>query len=68
MVVVLILCLQCFDTVDWASGRASGLYKLSDGVGAGVVICLERGTDCLHMHMVQLMPLPSPNPVISCLI
>jgi len=29
-----------------------------------VVICL--GADCLHM--VRLMPLPSPNPVISCLI
>jgi len=28
--------------------------------GAGVVICLERGADCLHV--VQLMPLPSPNP------
>jgi len=31
-----------------------------------VVVCLERGADCLHM--VQLMPLPSPNPIISCLI
>ena len=35
------------------------------GVG-GVVICLEWGADCLHM--VQLMPLPSPNPIVSCLI
>ena len=26
-----------------------------------MVVCLERGADCLHM--VQLMP----NPVISCL-
>ena len=34
--------------------------------GVGVVICLEQGADCLHM--VQLMPLPPPNPVISCLI
>jgi len=25
-------CLQCFDTTGWASGRASGLYKLSDEV------------------------------------
>jgi len=33
--------------------------------GVGVVICLERGADCLHM--VQLMPLPSPNLTISCL-
>ena len=32
----------------------------------GVVICLQQGADCLHM--VQLMPLPSKNPVISCLI
>ena len=31
-----------------------------------MVICLERGADCLHM--VQLMPLPSPNPIISYLI
>jgi len=31
-----------------------------------VVICPERGADCLHM--VHLMPLPSPNPLISCLI
>jgi len=35
------------------------------GVG-GVVICLEWGADCLHM--VQLMPLLSPNPIVSCLI
>jgi len=34
--------------------------KLSDGVRVGVVICLERGSDCLHM--VQLMPLhPQPH-------
>jgi len=29
--------------------------KLSGGVLAGMVICLERGAD---LHMVQLMPLP----------
>ena len=34
--------------------------------GVGVVICVERGADCLHM--AQLMPLPSENPIISCLI
>ena len=22
------ICLQCFDTVGWAAGRASGLYKM----------------------------------------
>jgi len=32
----------------------------------GVVICLEWGVD--RLHMVQMMPLPSPNPIISCLI
>ena len=31
-----------------------------------MVICLERGADFLLM--VQLIPLPSPNPIISCLI
>ena len=30
-----------------------------------VVICLERGADCLRI--VHLMPLPSQNPIISCL-
>jgi len=28
----LTFCLQCFDAVGWAAGRASGLKKLSDGV------------------------------------
>ena len=31
-----------------------------------MVACLERGADCLHM--VQLMPLPSQNPIVSYLI
>ena len=48
------ICLQCFDTVGWVAGRASGLYK-TEWWGAGVVICLERGAD---LHMAQLMPLP----------
>ena len=30
----------------------------------GAVICLEQETNCLHI--VQLMPLPSQNPIISC--
>ena len=60
------MCLQCFDTVGWVSEKASGLEKLSDEVyRVGVVICLQRCADCLHM--VQLMPLPSQNPIISCL-
>jgi len=32
----------------------------------GLVICLQWGADCLNM--VQLMPLPSLNPIISCII
>jgi len=34
--------------------------------GVEVVVCQERGTDCLHM--VQLMPLSSEDPIISSLI
>jgi len=48
-----LLCLQCFDAVGWAAGRASGLHT-------GVVICLERGAD---LHMAQLMTLPL---TVSC--
>jgi len=44
-------CLQCFDAVGWAAGRASGL----EWWGAGVVVCLEQGAD---LHKAQLMPLP----------
>ena len=32
--------------------------------GVGVVICLERGADCLLM--VQLVPLPFPSPIMWC--
>jgi len=41
------MCLQCFDTVGWATGRASACKK-TEWWGAGMVICLERGAD-LHM-------------------
>ena len=47
------VCLQCFDTVGWAAGMASGLQQ-TVWWGAGVVICLERGAG---LHMAQLMPL-----------
>jgi len=56
---VYVVCLQCFDAVGWAAGRASGLYK-TEWWGAGMVICLERGAD---LHMVQPMPLPL---AVSC--
>ena len=43
-------------------GRQEGhpACKKLEWWGAGVVICLERGTD---LHMVQLMPLPL---TVSC--
>jgi len=53
------LCLQCFDAVGWATGRASGQWW-----GAGVVICLARGA-YLHMptwshcHSLSLAPVKS---------
>ena len=53
------ICLQCFDAVGWATGRASGLVK-TEWWGAGMVICLEQGAD---LHMAQLMPLPL---TVSC--
>jgi len=52
-------CLQCIDTVAWASQRASGLQK-TEWWGVGVVICLEQGADCLQM--VQLLPLHPKTP------
>jgi len=48
------MCLQCFDAVGWAAGRAS------EWRGAGMVIYMERGAD---LHMAQLMPLPL---TVSC--
>ena len=42
-----LICLQCFDAVGWAAGRASGLKK-TEWWGAGVVIYLEQGAD-LHI-------------------
>jgi len=46
-------CLQCFDAVGWAAGRASPVK--TEWWGAGMVICLERVAD---LHMAQLMPQP----------
>jgi len=37
-------CLQCFDAVGWAAGRASGLQK-TEWWGAGMVICPERDAE-----------------------
>jgi len=56
--------LQCFGTVGWSSGEYPACKN--EWRGVGVVISLEQGADCLRM--VQLMPLPSQNPIVSCLI
>jgi len=59
IVAYVLQCLQCFDDVGWAAGRASGLKKTERWV-AGMVICLERGAD---LHMAQPVPLPV---TVSC--
>jgi len=50
-------CLQCFDTVGWVSGGATGLSKI-EWWGAGVVIWLEQGANCMwsswcHCHPIS---------------
>jgi len=59
LITVMIFCLQCYDAVGWAAGRASGLEK-TEWWGAGMVICLQRGADLL---MAQLLPMPL---TVSC--
>ena len=55
------MCLQCFVAVGCAAGRGGHpVCKKTERWGAGVVICLERGTD---LHTAQLMPLPL---TVSC--
>ena len=44
--------LQCFDAVGWAT-EGNPACKKTEWLGAGVVICLERGAD---LHMAQWMP------------
>ena len=59
----LYLCLQCFDAVGWAAGRASGLKKLSGGVLAWLSVWSEVQT-CIwpswcHCHSLSLAPVKS---------
>jgi len=53
-------CLQCFDTVGWASGRASGLERFK-WCGVGLVFCPERGADCLHVVPAVATAIPKPH-------
>jgi len=48
----------------WLSNRKSIWPVKTEWRSVGVVIRPKRGADCLHM--VHLMPLPSPNLIISC--
>ena len=50
-IVLVTICLQCFDAVGWV---ASGLWK-TEWWDAGMVMCPGQGAD---LHMAQLMPLP----------
>ena len=40
------ICLQCFDAVGWAAGKA-------EWWGAGVVVCLEQGADNSMIYTVS---------------
>jgi len=60
---VMVAFIELIDTVGWASERAFSLKKLSDEVLMWLYDWGGKG--CLHM--VQLMPLPSRNLIISCL-
>ena len=55
------LCLQCFDTVGWASGRTSSLSKLSDEV-------LMYEARCTLFAYGPVDATASQNPIISCII
>jgi len=56
------LCFFTFSALTLLVGRQEGhpACKKTERWGAGMVICLERGTD---LHMAQLMPLPL---TVSC--
>ena len=61
--VLLFLCLQCFDAVGWATGRASGLKKLSGGVLTWLFVWSEMQT-CIwpswcHCHSLSLASVKS---------
>jgi len=56
-------CLQCFDTVGWVAGRASGVKKLSGEVLAWLSVWNEVQTCILpsrcHCHSLSLAPVKS---------
>ena len=51
------ICLQCFNTVGLRQEEEHlACKKLTEYCGGGVVVCLERGAN--DLHMVELMLLP----------
>jgi len=50
-ILLFFICLQCFDAIGWAAGRASGLLK-NEWWDIGMVICLRQGA-ALHMAPVD---------------
>ena len=53
--------LQCCDTVGWASGRASGLQKLSDGVLVWLSVWSEVQIVCIWSQLMPLHTKPQPH-------
>ena len=67
-------CLQCFDTVDWVSGRAPGLYELTDVVLVWLSVCSKVQIVCIWSsccHCIQkthnLLPHLHPDCAFSAL-
>ena len=63
---LLFFVLQCFDSVVWESGRASGLYRLSDEVLVWLSVWSEVHIVCILFGPADTTI--SQNPIISCLI
>jgi len=51
-------CLQCFDTVGWVSGRASGLKKLGDEVLVWLSVWSEVQIVCIWSSWCHYIPKP----------
>ena len=52
------LCLQCSDTVSWATGRPSGLQKLSDEVLVWLSVWSEVQIACIWSSRCHCIPKP----------
>jgi len=50
-------CLQCFDTVGWAAGRASSLQKMTGVMLAFISVWGEVQICICHCHSPSLAPI-----------